>query len=94
MPSLGGVNMHFMGATVSMRDAAQGAAAQPGWCQASRRNTAMRPQRNRPEGLLRVGCVCVVARFARTSVRAAARASHPQPSRNNALHEMYVNTPY
>ena len=85
--------MHFMGATVSLRDAAQGAAAPPGWCQASRRNAAMRPQRYRPEGLLREDCVCVVARLARTPVRAAARASHPQPSRSNALHEMYVNTP-
>jgi len=43
--------MHFMGATATERDAAQGAAAAPGWCQASRRNAVMRPFSGRPEGL-------------------------------------------
>jgi hypothetical protein len=82
-----------MGATITVRDAAQGAAAQPGWSQASCRNAAVRPQRYLPEGLLRGGGVCFVARLARTPVRVAAHASHPPPPRGNALHEMYVNTP-
>jgi len=40
-----------MGVTTTERDAAQGAAAPPGWHQASRRNAAMRPFSGRPEGL-------------------------------------------
>jgi hypothetical protein len=62
----GCVDLHFMGSTATERDAAQGAAVPPGWCQASRRNTAMRPLCDRPEGLRRGGRVCGVARLART----------------------------
>jgi hypothetical protein len=63
-----------MGATILVWDAAQGAAALPGWRQASRCNTAMRTHQYRPEGLLNKDGACVVARLARTPVRAVPRA--------------------